>query len=109
MHKLKIIAPLLTMTTALTAAYAESRPVNVEDLDLSVDVADLEPTVTIHKHHNRVEESYSVNNNVYMIKITPSSGAPYYLIDQDGTGNMEMRRGPAGADVRVPQWSLFSW
>lgn len=78
-------------------------------LDLSVDESDLEPTVTIQEHSNRVVEEYSVNNNTYMIKITPSSGAPYYLIDDDGSGELEYRRHSGGRDIRIPQWTLLSW
>jgi hypothetical protein len=100
---------LLALLALMSAAFADAKPTRVQDLDLSVDVAALEPTVTIRTQENRVEEEYRVNNNVYMIKITPTSGPPYYLVDTDGSGNMEMRRSSAGMDVRVPQWSLFSW
>ena len=49
------------------------------------------------------------SGHLYMIKITPVTGAPYYLLDEDGTGRMEYRRDAAGRDIRVPQWTLFSW
>lgn len=104
----KTITWLLT-TLMLPLAFAEKGPVSVKDLDLSPDPSDIEPTVTIKQHGNRVEEEYSVNNNVYMIKITPSSGPAYYLVDSEGTGDYEMRRNAAGMDIRVPQWSLLSW
>jgi hypothetical protein len=54
-------------------------------------------------------EEYRVNNHLYMIKITPTIGAPYYLIDDTGSGDMEYRRDAGGRDNRVPQWVLFSW
>jgi hypothetical protein len=50
-----------------------------------------------------------VNNNTYMMKITPNAGAPYYLVDADGSGEMEWRRNTPGLDPRVPQWTLFNW
>jgi hypothetical protein len=41
--------------------------------------ADLEPSVRIEQHENRTVEEFSVNDNVYMIKITPKYGAPYQI------------------------------
>ncbi len=67
------------------------------------------PEVTIKEHHNRTVEEYRNNNNLYMVKVTPSHGKPYYLVDDDGSGDMEMRRNAEGMDNRVPQWTLFSW
>ena len=99
----------LAIALMLPLTYAQDKPVSVKDLDLSIDPSDIEPSVTIKKHENRVEEEYSVNNNVYMIKITPNSGPPYYLVDPDGSGSYEMRRHSAGMDIQVPQWSLISW
>lgn len=67
------------------------------------------PAVTVKEHDNRTVEEYRNNDNLYMVKVTPSVGKPYYLIDDDGSGDMEMRRNAAGMDNRVPQWTLFSW
>ena len=78
-------------------------------LDLSLDEQDIQPTVNIQEHENRVVEEYKVNNQTYMIKITPVVGAPYYLIDDTGSGDMEYRRDAGGRDNRVPQWVLYSW
>lgn len=82
---------------------------SLADLDLSLRESDIEPSVTIREHENRVVEEFRVNNNLYMIRITPSVGAPYYLIDPDGSGDMAWSRGPARVEQRVPQWALFSW
>ena len=71
--------------------------------------ADLEPSVRIEQHENRTIEEFSVNDNVYMIKVTPKYGAPYTLVDPKGNGEMEWRRDTLGAEVAPPQWTLFSW
>jgi hypothetical protein len=97
------------LTLALVGAGAALGARQVSDLDLRVTESDLEPNVTIQEHENRVVEEYRVNNRLYMIKITPSFGAPYYLVDDDGSGDMEYRRDSGGRDIRVPQWTLFSW
>ncbi|WPL18881.1 hypothetical protein Thiowin_03972 [Thiorhodovibrio winogradskyi] len=96
---------LVTMTTILSPAAA----LDASSLDLRVTDADIRPAVTLKQFDNRRVEEYSVNNNVYMLKITPSAGAPYYLIDQDGSGDMSWSRGPPGPNLQVPQWTLFRW
>jgi len=68
-----------------------------------------EPDVTIiHRGKERVEE-FSINNQIYMIKITPAKGYPYYLIDTTGDGSFDTRRAGLKQNVVVPQWVLFRW
>jgi len=95
--------PALLLPAALMAGP------RVADLDLSVVESDIQPAVTLQEHDNRTVEEYRVNNKLYMVKITPSLGAPYYLIDDTGSGDLEYRRDAGGRDTRVPQWVLFSW
>ena len=67
-----------------------------------------EPEVTIIEQEGRTLQQYSVNGQVYMIKVIPSSGPSYYLLDLDGDGFMDVRRdGPQ--DIFIPQWVLFRW
>ncbi len=79
------------------------------DLDLELRASDIEPAVQLHEHPNRVTEEYRINGNLYMIKITPVVGPSYYLVDDSGTGDMELRRGPAGRDFKIPRWTLLTW
>jgi hypothetical protein len=99
---------MLTVLLMGTGALAQHEPA-LQDLDLRVTDADIQPSVTIQQYDNRTVETYSVNNNTYMMKITPNAGAPYYLVDADGSGEMEWRRNTPGLDTRVPQWTLFNW
>lgn len=69
----------------------------------------IEPDVTIIRKDDAVIEEYRVNGILYMVKITPDVGLPYYLIDRDGDGNMETRSRGVKEDPGVPQWILFSW
>lgn len=82
---------------------------SLADLDLAVRDADLAPQVTIRRYENRTVEAYSVNNNTYMLKITPAAGAPYYLVDEDGSGDMTWNRGRPELDTNIPQWTLLRW
>lgn len=78
-------------------------------LDLTVDERYLQPDVTIQEHANRTVEEYSINGRRYKVKITPAHGPSYYLVDLDGSGDMEMRRDSPGQDISVPQWALMRW
>jgi hypothetical protein len=65
----------------------------------------LEPQVTITtRGENKVEE-YRINGRLYMMKVTPPHGAPYYLIDNNGDGSM-VRRDSLDSGLRVPQWVI---
>jgi hypothetical protein len=68
----------------------------------------LEPDVTIIESDEQKIEEYSVNGHVYMVKITPKGGAPYYLVDMDGDGDLEYHRSDLDS-MNVQQWRLFSW
>ena len=69
----------------------------------------IEPEVTIIRRDKELIEEYRVGGNLYMVKITPSVGPAYYLIDQDGDGKLESKTTKLGSDSAVPQWVIFSW
>jgi len=69
---------------------------------------ELEPEITIIRRDDAIITEYRVNGNLYMVKIVPEFGPPYYLIDRDGDGIMEGRTSIYD-DIIVPQWVLFSW
>ena len=52
----------------------------------------------------RVEE-YRANGRVYMLKITPKVGKPYYLIDQKGEGFFT-RRDTLEGGLQPPMWKV---
>ena len=68
----------------------------------------IEPQVTIIRQEDKIIEEYRINNNLYMVKITPVAGMTYYLIDHDGDGKLDVKKDELD-DVIVPQWVLFTW
>ena len=68
----------------------------------------IEPQVTIIRQEDKIIEEYRINNNLYMVKITPVVGMTYYLIDHDGDGKLDVRKNELD-DVIVPQWVLLTW
>jgi len=65
-----------------------------------------EPEVTITKRGENTVEEYRINGQLYMQKITPAHGVPYYLVKEDVDGGWERMDGP-GERLAVPHWVLF--
>ena len=104
---------VLILSTAVSAVWGEETapPSEQASPDAPPEVASgetPEPDVTIIDTEKGQIQQYSINGQVYMVRIVPTSGPPYYLLDLDGDGTMDVRRdGPQ--DISVPQWVLFSW
>jgi hypothetical protein len=64
-----------------------------------------EPVVTITKQTDQTVEEYRVSGKLYMIKITPKIGKPYYLVDDRGDGKFT-RQESLDSGVRPPRWVL---
>jgi hypothetical protein len=69
----------------------------------------LEPEVTIVQRRDAKVEEYRINGRLYMVKGIPVIGKPYYLLDQDGDGQMETKMSEIYSNFIVPSWVLFSW
>jgi len=64
-----------------------------------------EPQVTITKPREAVVEEYRVGGKLYMIKVTPKVGPPYYLIDDLGDGKF-VRQESLDSGFRPPRWVI---
>jgi hypothetical protein len=69
----------------------------------------MEPEVTITKRDDAVVHEYRMNGQLYMVKVIPSSGYPYYLMDADGDGLLESRYNQIDPALMVPRWMIFRW
>jgi hypothetical protein len=68
-------------------------------------IQDGDTQVTIIKKGEQTVEEYRVGGKLYMIKITPKHGRPYYLIDDRGDGRFARQEG-LDSGVRVPHWII---
>jgi hypothetical protein len=109
---MRLIA-LLLLTCLSPAVYAE----DVKTADLkpvppppALDQSDSpdEPQVTITKQTEQTIEEYRSHGKLYMIKITPKHGKPYYLIDDRGDGKFA-RQESLDSGLRVPQWVILKF
>jgi len=67
----------------------------------------LEPEVTITTKGKEIHEEYRLNGRLYMIKIIPKKGKPYYLIDNEGNG--KFRRSDLEPQIAIPTWVIKSF
>lgn len=66
----------------------------------------MEPQVTIKKGDEETIEEYRVNGQLYMIKVIPRIGKPYFLLNKRSPVG-EVHRGDMESGVSVPMWQLF--
>jgi hypothetical protein len=89
----------------------EIPPIDAPDQPLppKVQQEQLEPAVTIHEEEDRQVEEYRYNGRLYMVKITPRVGLPYYYIDTDGDGNLETTPTKGLEPVQPIHWKIKEW
>lgn len=100
---LALCLSLLLPAPALSASPPESgTPGHIEGVDD-------EPEITIIRRGDAVIEEYRVGGQLYMIKVTPRRGIPYYLVDTDGDGRLDSRRSELAEDMMIPSWTILRW
>lgn len=107
---LRVLVPALLLPLAF-AALAQSRPADLQPLPEVpppppglIDPS-LEPQVTIIRRGQEKVEEFRLKGKLYMIKVTPTHGVSYYLIDEKGDGVMS-RRESFDSGIRVPMWVI---
>lgn len=64
-----------------------------------------EPQITIIKKEGETIEEYRISGQLYMMKVTPSHGVPYYLYKEDQEGGWT-NTGP-NPPLSIPKWTIF--
>lgn len=107
---MKVLLAGVLFGLATGAAIAADAPQKLEPIPEPPSLGDpaLEPDVTIrNRGQDRVEE-YRIRGQLYMVKITPRIGRPYYLIKRTGEGQWSRVDG-LDANFVVPQWVIKTW
>ncbi|MBV8048595.1 MAG: DUF2782 domain-containing protein [Paludibacterium sp.] len=94
--------PTVTEDAAKAAGKTDAPPPPQVSDDQS---AGPEPEVTIVQRGKDKIEEYRLNGKLYMVKVTPSIGVPYYLMDEDGNG--AWRQVDPNRRIVIPHWVLF--
>lgn len=92
---------------------AKEPPANLQPLEEvppppvigSEDNAAGEPQITIIKKEGETVEEYRINGQLYMLKVTPKHGVPYYMHKEDSNGGWLMD-GP-NQPLSIPKWTIF--
>ena len=105
-----LTATLLCSLAAATAAQAPPTPYpEAPSLPPSAYRGEtIEPEVTILETDRGIVYEYRVRGQVYMVKIQPPVGPPYYLLDTNGDGILDTQQDRIWNNA-VPQWLLYSW
>jgi len=116
-----LISLVLLLSLAAPAAAQSTQPSNLQEAPPPPELPELalespnaedplleEPQVVIKKRgEDRIEE-YSLNGMVYIIKVTPRIGFPYYLIDDTGDG-ISFGDGTLEDGIRPPMWVIYQF
>jgi Protein of unknown function (DUF2782) len=114
MRQLKLLLVILCVLPALALAADKARPTDLQPLEEvqpppntldSADDSTLEPQITIRKKGKETVEEYRINGELYMMKITPEHGVPYYMHKADQNGGW-LNDGP-NPPLSVPKWVIF--
>lgn len=69
----------------------------------------IEPEVTIIKNEKKTVYEYRVNGQVYMVRVVPAVGKPYYFLDTNGDGELDIEKTGEPTNDAINQWVLFRW
>jgi hypothetical protein len=67
-----------------------------------------EPEVRIIRKKDTVIEEYRVNGRLRFVKITPTVGKAYYMVDTNGDGILETRENDLD-NPPINRWILLEW
>jgi hypothetical protein len=69
----------------------------------------LEPDITIIRKGKNTIQEFRRGGRLYMIKVVPDIGPPYYFIDNDGDGRMDVRRNDLDRGSNINMWKILEW
>ena len=99
---------LAALAVIALPALADTAPVTVLPPPPAISAnAAAEPEVRIIQDGSNSVEEYRLNGHLYLVKVTPKNAPPYYLMDDEGKG--QMKRVDPSQRLVVPQWVLMKF
>ena len=98
--KTLLTVPLLMLAGCASMGSAQNDP--------AVDLADAQVAVRTEANGDVIEE-YRVAGQLRMVKVTPSRGPAYYLMDENGDGRLDKSKGAGEKDISPVYWKLYGW
>lgn len=96
--RILLLAPLLALAGCASMGSSASDP--------GMDLADAQVAVRTETNGDVIEE-YRVAGQLRMVKVTPSRGPAYYLMDENGDGRLDKSKGEG--TVSPVYWKLYGW
>ena len=103
---------LCLLLSATSAVWATDKAIGTPSPPTRTDKGGVQapvPEVTIIHRSKGLVEEYRINGRLYMIKVVPKKGIPYFLVDSDGDGNFDRRENELDPELLIPSWTLFRW
>ena len=108
-HLLPILFALVVLPAAAANTPPDLQPIpEPPPMPAGATDQDTEPQITIIQRGEDKVEEYRISGKLYMIKVTPPHGTPYYLVDEKGDGVMA-RKDTLTSGTRPPMWVIKSW
>jgi len=70
---------------------------------------EMEPDITIIRKGKNTIQEYRRNGQLYMIKVIPQVGPPYYFLDSNGDGTLDVKKNDLDRQTNINLWTLFEW
>jgi hypothetical protein len=105
------LSEVIKKNASSSTATGQSKVIPTEEQDhqpIADSAAPPDPDIRVIRKADATLEEYRFNGKLYMVKVTPKMGKPYYLYDEEGTGNL-IRRDDTHSHIAPPRWTLFSW
>ena len=112
--KTRTVLAALLLAAALPLAAQQAKPPVLQPLPEPPPPAGyepdpaLEPQVSVIVRPDATIEEFRLNGKLYMIRVTPKSGKPYYLVDNVGNGKF-VRHDDYDSGLRPPMWLLLEF
>lgn len=104
-----LLAPVMALAAEAQSpspAFDEAPPPPPPSAKAAIDDDGSEVQITTTKEATVAE--YRSHGRLYMIKVTPRVGPPYYMVDEEGKGKFR-RYDSSGEPRMLPQWILFEF
>lgn len=117
MRPLIKLVPLLALLAGFAQAAAPSNgktepdappPPPMPATDSPVQAAE-QPEVRIIEKADSTVTEYRMHGKLYMMKVTPKVGAPYYMVDREGNGRFSESGDLGGDNLAPPRWVLVEF
>ncbi len=69
----------------------------------------LEPDITIIRRGKKTIQEFRQGGRLYMVKVVPDIGPPYYFLDTNGDGKLDVRSSDPDSGSRINMWKLLEW